>query len=305
MNIPKTTLDQWRALQAVVDHGGYAQAAEHLYRSQSTISYAIRKLQRQLGVQLLVVEGRKARLTEAGDALIRRARQCLQEVADLEQLAQSLSVGREAEIRLVVEAAFPNNLLLHALKAFAPLSGGTRVQLKEVVLSGADEALASGEADLVISAFNPPEYLGDVIYQAEFVAVAHPGHHLHRLGRELSMSDLEREVHVVIRDSGARHSVDVGWLGAEHRWTVTSIDTALAAVVAGLGFSWLPYDKIGEHLEDGSLAILPLQEGRSYKSNLYMFFGKPNNVGPATRELAAIIRRCTSAHSAGPAHTVS
>ena len=276
-----------------MDYGGYAQAAEKLFRSQSTVSYAISKLQEQLGIQLLVVQGRKAYLTEAGEVLLRRSHQLLKDVAELEQLAESLSLGREAEIHLVVDAAFPNTILMTALKQFAPLSGGTRVQLKEVVLSGADEALESGEADLIISASNPSEYLGDIIYQVEFIAVAHPDHYLHQLDRKLTMKDLEREMQVVIRDSASKHNVDVGWLGAEHRWTVTSMETASATVASGLGFAWLPRHHVQGKLEQGSLAILPLKEGQVYKGNLYLFFGKPDT-GPATRQLADIIRQCVS-----------
>jgi len=41
MNIPRTTLEQWRVLQAIVEYGGFAQAAEALHRSQSSISYTI------------------------------------------------------------------------------------------------------------------------------------------------------------------------------------------------------------------------------------------------------------------------
>lgn len=292
MNTPKSTLEQWRALHAVVDYGGFAQAAAHLFRSQSTISYSISKLQEQLGVQLLEVQGRKAHLTEAGEVLVRRSRHLLKDVAELEQLAENLSRGREAEIRFVVDAAFPHPILMKALQSFAPQSGGTRVQLKEVVLSGADEELESGEADLIISAHNPAEYLGDIIYEVEFVAVAHPDHALHMLGRKLTMKDLERELQVVIRDSGSRHNMDVGWLGAEHRWTVTSMEAAASAVASGLGFAWLPRHHVQHLIDNNQLKPLPLKEGQLYRANLYLIFGKPNNVGPATRELAAVIRRC-------------
>ncbi|WP_455365133.1 LysR family transcriptional regulator, partial [Kaarinaea lacus] len=150
MNAPKTTLEQWRALHAVVDYGGFAQAAAQLFRSQSTISYSINKLQEQLGIPLLEVQGRKAQLTDAGEVLVRRSRHLLKDVVELEQLAESLNQGREAEIRFVVDAAFPNAILMQALRSFASQSSGTRVQLKEVVLSGADEELESGEADLII-----------------------------------------------------------------------------------------------------------------------------------------------------------
>ena len=64
---PKTTLEQWRILQAVVDHGGYAKAADYLNKSQSSLNHAVTKLQNLLDVQLLEVKGRKAFLTPAGE----------------------------------------------------------------------------------------------------------------------------------------------------------------------------------------------------------------------------------------------
>ena len=66
----KTTLDAWEAFQAVVQLGGFAPAAEQLNRSQSTISYAVARLQEQLGVRLFEQNGRKAQLTEAGRVLL-------------------------------------------------------------------------------------------------------------------------------------------------------------------------------------------------------------------------------------------
>lgn len=289
MQTPKGTLEQWRALQAVIDHGGYAQAAEALFRSQSTLSYAVNRLQEQLGIQILEVKGRKAELTKAGEVLLRRSRQLLKDALELEELAGNMSRGREAEIQLVVDAAFPTPVLMNALKKFAPLSQGTRVQLKEVVLSGAVEALETGDADLVITGRVPPDYLGELLLEVDFIAVAHPQHPLHQLNRKISVSDLSRQLQVVIRDSGIKHKIDSGWLGAEHRWTVTSIDSATAAISAGLGFGWLPRHQVQEKLNSGDLLPLPLSEGQTYRAYLYLLFGKPNNTGPATKQLSAIL----------------
>jgi len=282
------TLDQWRALQAVVDNGGYAQAASRLNRSQSTVNYAVSKLEKQLGIQLLEVQGRKALLTEAGQVLLERSRLLLKDAVEIGQLANSLSQGREAEIQLVVDAAFPTAMLMESLKLFATQSQGTRVQLREVVLSGACEALVAGEADLVIAGQVPPDFLGNILLEVEFVAVAHPDHALHQLNREISTNDIRRELQVVIRDSGVKHNVDTGWLGAEHRWTVTSIDSATAAVSAGLGFAWLPRHQVQDKLDRGELKLLPLDQGLNYVANLYLIFGKPASIGPATRQLAEI-----------------
>lgn len=296
MKAPRVTLDQWRTLQAVVDQGGYAQAAEFLHRSQSSVSYTIAKLQEQLGIPLLSIEGRKARLTEAGEVLLRRSRRLVQEAAQLEELAHTIGCGWEPEIRLVVDVAFPAPVLMQALSAFAPLSRGTQVQLQEVVLSGADDALQSGEADLAICTRVPENFLGDLLVDIEFVAVARPDHPLHQLGRELNVSDLLHHIQVVIRDSGEQDRNE-GWLGAENRWTVTSIETALAATSHGLGFAWLPRHTIERHLADGRLRPLPLREGQIGYGQLYLVYGRSDNVGPATQKLAEIIKENVAQHT--------
>jgi len=286
------TLDQWRALQAVVDYGGYAQAAKQLNRSQSTVNYAVTKLEEQLEIQLLEVRGRKALLTRAGHALLDRSRRLLKDASEISQLANSLRQGREAEIQLVVDAAFPIAMLMKVLKQFAPLSQGTRVQLREVVLSGACEALVAGDADLVIAGQIPSEFLGNFLLKVEFIAVAHPTHALHQLQKQISIKDISRELQVVIRDSGVKQTIDTGWLGAEHRWTVTSIDSATAAIASGLGFGWLPRHQVQDKLDNGELKILSLEHGFNYVANLSLIFGKPANIGPATRQLAEIFCQC-------------
>ena len=60
---PKITLEQWRALTMVVESGGYAQAAENLHKTQSTITYAVQKIERMLGLKAFEIRGRKAQLT--------------------------------------------------------------------------------------------------------------------------------------------------------------------------------------------------------------------------------------------------
>ncbi len=80
---PKISLEQWRALLAVVDTGGYAQAAAALHKSQSAVTYAVQKMESLLGVKIFEVIGRKARLTATGEVLYRRARSLLDEAGAL------------------------------------------------------------------------------------------------------------------------------------------------------------------------------------------------------------------------------
>ena len=287
---PRVTIEQWRVFQAIIEQGGYAQAAKYLHRSQSAISYSMSKLQEQLGIPLVKVEGRKAVLTEQGQILLDRSRKLIDEASEIENFARHLSQGREAEIKLVVDAAFPNDLLMSALAKFAKQSEGTRVQLREVILSGANDALLSDEVDLVIGVETPSGYLADPLIEVELLAVAHPEHPLHQLGREITSSDLAQHMHVVIRDSGEHEKMDVGWLSSQDRWTVSSIDSALNAIKHGLGYGWLPSNRLIEPLGDGELKPLLLEQGEKYKAFLFMSFGHPQNIGPATRELANIIK---------------
>jgi len=294
---PRTTLEQWASLQAVVDCGGFAQAAEQLHRSQSSVSYMVNRLQSQLGVKLLRINGRKAQLTATGQALLRQSRQLLEDAGHLEQFAQHLATGWEADISLVVDAAFPTDLLMQALQQFAPLSHGTRVQVDQVILSGAEDALRNDNADIAICYRVPDRFLGNLLLKVEFIAVAHPEHPLHLLQRPLSHKDLLREMQVVVRDSGSVQPTDLGWLGAEHRWTVSSFDTAVSTISQGLGFGWLPRHKITGELASGALQALNMPQGQRYYGNLYLVLGDAEHAGPATNALAELISRCARQQS--------
>ncbi|WP_426150067.1 LysR family transcriptional regulator [Pseudomonas sp. DC3000-4b1] len=295
MKAPRVTLDQWRTLQAVVDHGGFAQAAQALHRSQSSVSYTVGRMQEQLGVPLLRIDGRKAVLTDAGAVLLRRSRQLVKQASQLEDLAQHMEQGWEAEVRLVVDAAYPNARLVRALSEFMPQSRGCRVRLREEVLSGVEEVLLEGLADLAISGFSIPGYLGTEMSRVEFVAVAHPDHALHGMNRPLTFQDLENQLQVVIRDSGRQQPRDVGWLGSEQRWTVGSLATAASFVSSGLGFAWLPRHMIGRELREGSLKPLPLEQGASRQPAFYLYSSKDKPLGPATQILVELLRRFDTA----------
>ena len=70
-------LDQWNALVAVVEAGSYSGAAERLHRTQSTITYTIKKLEIELGLKIFQLKGRKSVLTPTGALLYRRGKALL------------------------------------------------------------------------------------------------------------------------------------------------------------------------------------------------------------------------------------
>src|SRR3569833_2043791 len=196
--LPRTSLEQWAVLAAVVDAGGFAQAAAALNRSQSAVSYAVARLQEAIDVPLLAIEGRKAVLTAHGQVLLKRARSLIGDLGSLEGLARTLRQGWEPELRLVVDAAFPRDRLLNIVGELQRLCPNTQMQLSDAVLSGAEEAIVDGAADVVVPTRVPSGHLGDWLLDVTFVAVARANHPLFSVDHPLTAYDFMCFVLVVV-----------------------------------------------------------------------------------------------------------
>ena len=283
----KTTLEQWRMFKAVVDHGGYAQAAEAIFKSQSTISYGVHKLQEQLGVTLLEIEGRKAILTEPGRLLLQRAENLLNQAECLDQLASRFCQGVEPIVRLATDMIFPSERLFNALERFSREYPDTRIELEEFVLNGGNEMLEQGEIDLLITSTLPAGVPGTAIHRERFIPVSAPGHPLQTIPT-LDFGDLTHHRQAVLRDSSRKQRQDAGWLGSHQRWTVTHIHTSLNIVKRGLAFAWLPESRITDELASGQLIPLPMQHDASRYEELFMVTASLAP-GPATCHLARLL----------------
>jgi DNA-binding transcriptional LysR family regulator len=297
LSAPRITLDQWRALAAVVEQGGYAKAAETLHRSQSTVTYAVQQLETQLGVKAFQIEGRRAKLTPTGDLLYRRARYLLEEAAGLEQAARRFSSGWEPEIRLAVEVIFPTWLLLRCLERFGKESPGTQIELSEAVLGHRTDTLTRGEADLAIFNSVPAGFFGETLMRIRFVLAAHPEHPLHKLGRKLTPRDFRAHRHLVLRETSPLRASELS-MRTTQRWTVGQFSTLIEAARDGFGFAWLPEEKIRPELEAGTLKALPLNEGAERFAELYLVFANREHAGPGTTRLAEIIRAAVASECA-------
>ncbi len=296
--VPQISLEQWRALVAVVDCGGYMQAAERLNKSQSAVTYAVQKIEALLGVRAFEIVGRKAVLTSTGQMLYRRARALMDEAGGLERAARTLSAGWEAEICLAVEVLFPSWLLFLCLDQFGRESPMTRIEVLESVIGGAPEALLQRTADLAVTPTVPPGFLGDPLHPLRIIAAAHPDHPLHRLGRSLTPRDLQRYRHLVVRDSGAARNRKTGTVEVDQRWTVSHMASSVEAACMGLGFAWFPEDRIRAELDSGRLKPLPMREGGERWVQLHLVLADPDFAGPGVRRLAEIIRGGVAAECA-------
>lgn len=137
---------------AIVRHGGFTRAAEHLHVAQPAISAQVRRLEAELGVELRTRTTRRVALTHAGELLYAHARRVLDEIdaarADLNRLVDVLA----GQVRLgAIEALDPFDLPA-ALAEFHTRYPGVEMTLRSGRLQDLLAGLAADELDL---AFGP------------------------------------------------------------------------------------------------------------------------------------------------------
>ncbi|MFQ6372382.1 LysR family transcriptional regulator [Shewanella sp. YIC-542] len=289
MHRPKSTLEQWRILQAVVDFGGYAQAAEKLNKSQSSLNHAVAKLQAQLGIQLLEVKGRKAYLTPQGEVLLRRSRHVTQSVHELEQLANNLEQGWEPTLTIARELVYPMATLTDALVAFLPDSRGTRITIVDTVMHGTSELIQNHQVDMAICATPPTGYIAQPLCNLDFYLVCHPGHALAQIPDALDDQLLARYLQIVIKDTGVNVTQESGWLKAEQRWTVSNFHEAKVILSKGIGFCWVPSHMVQQELQRGELVRLTLTGSRCRRIGLTLVVPQRDTQGPACKLLESLL----------------
>ncbi|WP_323815427.1 LysR family transcriptional regulator [Cellvibrio sp. NN19] len=287
----KVTLDQWRALLAVIDAGGYAKAAELLNKSQSAVSYSISQLETALGVKAFQLQGRKAVASPAGELLYRRAKQLLEQAERLEKSAGCLSIHVEPLVKIAADIIIPTTQVLQCLAIFAKDFPDTRVEVFESVLSGTEDALLQRQVDLAIGGRVPMGFMGEKLVTVTMHGVSSADHPLQQLGRPINDEDMRQYRQIIVRDSGQYRRHTEGWQEADQRWTVSHIKTSLDAIRMGLGYAWLPDAYTKEDIEAGRLKYLPVEVGSVREVTTYLTFADRDFAGPATKHLAEILKK--------------
>ncbi|WP_020591159.1 LysR family transcriptional regulator [Kiloniella laminariae] len=283
------TLEQWRIFNAVVRHGGYAQAGRELNKSHSSLHHALAKMQDLLGIQLLRVEGKAVKLTEEGEVLFRRSTRLLENAEELQRTAVSLSRGWETELTLAVESVFPTGCLFNTLKAFYPLSQGCRLRIRDTVIGATTTAIEKKEVDLAITSSVPQGYLGTSIAEVDMLAVVHRSHCLAQFTDSITERELSGHLQIVISERMPAHSRDKGWLKAEQRWTVDNMGVVLACLQQGIGFSMIPRHQIRNELASGDLVALKIENAVQKKFWLSLVVPQPEGLGPAGQLLRDLL----------------
>lgn len=290
----RISLKQWKMFNAVIDFDGFLEAAENLHVTQSTVSHAIAKLQEQLGVSLLELKGRKAHITEEGKILLERSRDLVKRAIELEELADNLREGWGPEIRLAIDSSFPADLLTLALQR-SSIARGIRLRVNEATPEKAIQALSDNTVDLAISKQVAFGFVGKELIEIEHIAVTHPSNPLFALKRELTPQDLHTQCQIVISDSNDYFLSETDRHFPRHPqpWRVSSLDRAINVLRKGFGYAWLPRHQVQERIDGSQVRILPVADGSSYKTPLFLNVGRPLSADSAIHDFAEALHDCS------------
>jgi len=281
----KLSLEAIEMVDAIHRHGSFAGAAEQLYRVPSTISYAVGKLEEQLGMPLFERRGPRVSLTPAGAEMLKEGRWLVRAASDLESRMRQVATGYESEIRLVHDSLIPLSTLIDDIRDFEALQCGTRLRISTEVMSGAWEALREGRADIVIATGEGPAgggYKAVTVGSMEFIFCVAPTHPLAKLKRPVTRDDMLDHTAVVIADSTrGGEARTTGLFSGQNRLTVGSVADKVVCQIAGLGHGFLPHLLVERALHEGRLVELPTEESRPGET--FWLAWKPAQAGEALK----------------------
>jgi DNA-binding transcriptional LysR family regulator len=177
----KLSLDALLVLDAIDRNGSFAAAADELHRVTSALSYVIQKLEQDLDIALFDRSGHRARLTPAGELLLRDGRYLLDAARTVEHRLQQQAAGWESELVITIGDLIPFEQLIPLIQRFDQLGSGTQLRFTREVFGGIWDALYDARADLVLGApGHPPS--GDYFYREigsiDFAFLLSPTHPL-------------------------------------------------------------------------------------------------------------------------------
>ncbi len=252
------TPDALLMMDTIARTGSFAAAARELGKVPSALTYSVRQLEDALDVLLFDRRSRQARLTAAGDELLREGRLLLQQMDAVANRVQRVASGWEAELTIAVDKAMAPHAVFDLMDAFYALKPPTRLRMRSEVMTGTWEALSTGQADLAIGVpadrVAGPDMRQEMIGEVSFIFAVAPHHPLARAPEPLSATEIANHRIVAVADTARGLApMTVGILPGQDVLTLPSMSAKLEAQLRGLGCGYLPEPMLRPYLEQGRL----------------------------------------------------
>lgn len=240
-------VEQAGCVLAILRKGSFRNAARDLGMSQSTLSEAVRALERELGVQLLHRRRRGVSATEVGAAIRPQLEQIVRAAAEVQVTVAAFSGAARRRLRVGAVTAAAGTVLPAAIGDL--LAGRPDLEL-EVSSTGSTEiadAVAAGRLDAglitVLADAPPPPGLTVVpLLRCPLVVCAPPRHRFADLA-EVPAAELAAERLVAYRPGYLMHDLLGRLIDLEAATVVYRTDdtrTALTMIAADVGVTALP-----------------------------------------------------------------
>ncbi|MEW1836738.1 LysR substrate-binding domain-containing protein [Nonomuraea angiospora] len=287
------TFTQLRILLAVARTGNMTRAAEELNTTQSAVSHALRGLESELGLSLLVRGSHGVSLTAAGRAVRRRATLILTQLEALEQEVAAARGADTGSLRVGVIPSANARLLPRILRLY----GEAHPRVRLTVIEGSDgevlDWLRTGAADVgTLTAGAVPADVAGLVTRPlatdRMLAVLPSGH---ALAERASVPVAELARHPFIMSTGGCEPLITALAraaGASLRchYRVRDTGSILAMVAEGLGVTVVPELSLPAH-HPGVHAV-PL-EPASERTILLALPADPLPAATAFAELAGVL----------------
>lgn len=241
-------LRQLRYLSAVARHGSFTLAAQELHVAQPAVSQQIRRLERELGVELLSRTTRRVLVTEAGELALARADRILADADALRAEIDELHGLLRGTLALGVIPAVGDFDPARLLARFRAQHPAVDIRLIETTLDDTLELLRADRLDLCFAFCLPDRagegVVGEKLLEDELALMVAPDHRL--AGRKrVALSSLEDEPLIApIAGASLRLALEEALeaVGATARVSYESNEAATvrALTAQGLGVSVLP-----------------------------------------------------------------
>jgi LysR family hydrogen peroxide-inducible transcriptional activator len=234
-------------LVALAEHRHFGRAAEACFVTQPTLSTQIRKLERELGVELVERNPRHAVLTGAGERVVERARVMLGEAESIRGIALQAQDREAGSVRLGLFPTLAPYLLPHVVPSLRQRFPKLELLLVEEKTEVVLQRLRDGQLDAGILALPVADggLRTEVLFEEEFLLAVPSTDPLAATKGPVDPSVLAGEQVLLLEEGHCLRdqALDVCSIaGAVERtgFRATSLETLRQMVAAGVGATLLP-----------------------------------------------------------------
>ncbi len=287
------SIEELEALVTIMELGSFRAAAEKLHKSQSSVSYAIKNIEKDLSIELFDRSTYKPKLTNAGELIYNKAKNILSMHHELVDMAGYINKGVEAKITVVFSVIFPTLVLKNILKSFKEKYPQTQLEISFESFDVPINKLLGDNADIIVASdYRDKGDLDKEFFSTiEFMPVADPSHPTTQSGFDERLLNSMTEIVVGERALTAEATLS-GVIEHPNTWHVMDYGLKKKLLLAGLGWGFMPKDLIKKALDSGTLVKIPCKN-ISY-INLYLMRLKSQAHGPAASYFWELLKEASS-----------